>query len=76
MIVLAKIGEMGPKRGWIFPSFLVPTAPIRVARLPKIMSGKIPPDNILPIKQPIKTPGMAAEEKMGRSHRIEIKTVV
>ena len=72
-MVFAKIGEIGPRKGCIFPNFLVPTAPIRVARLPKIISGRIQPDSTFPIRQPINNPGMAAGEKIGRMVKASAK---
>ncbi len=44
---------------------LVPMAPSRVARLPKIISKITAPEIIFDMRQPIKRPGMAAPLKQG-----------
>ena len=44
----------------------VKMAPIKVARLPNIMSGRIAPPKTFPIKHPINNPGIAAGVKIGR----------
>ena len=40
-------------------------APMRVARLPNTISGRIAPPRMLPIRHPIKSPGIAAGVNTG-----------
>ena len=65
-IVLERIGESVQSTGLFLRRSRVPTAPARVARLPKRMSGRTAPPKILPIRQPIKRPGTAAGVNTGR----------
>ena len=47
-------------------SIYVPTAPIKVAILPKIMSGRIAPPRMFPIRHPTNSPGIAAGVNNGK----------
>ena len=50
-------------------SILAPTAPISVARLPKIISQiTAPGTRRFEIKQPTNSPGIASGKKIGRIH--------
>ena len=44
----------------------MPNAPMRVAMLPKTMSGRMAPPKILPIRHPMNRPGTAAGVNSGR----------
>ena len=60
------IGGSGARYLLLFLSIHVKTAPISVARLPKMISGRMHPPRILLIRQPKNTPGIAAGVKAGR----------
>ena len=68
-IVLAMIGGSGARKELFLRRVYVKQAAIRVAKLPKIISGMIAPPNIFPIRQPINNPGIAAGVKNGRMVR-------
>ena len=65
MTVLAKMGGRQASQRF-FRSSRVPTAPSRVARLPKITSQTTQPDRMLDSRQPMNSPGTAAGKKQGR----------
>ena len=64
-MVLDMIGGSGPRNGCCLRRY-VKNAPASVARLPKIMSGRIAPPRILAVRHPINKPGIAAGVKSGR----------
>ena len=75
---IAIIGETSPDwiasyiaaiaAGGMCRSLYVPTAPISVARLPKITSHTIPPASRLESMQPTNSPMIAAGENIGSMH--------
>ena len=67
--VRARIGGSGATSGFLSRRRYVKTAPIKVARLPHRMSGRIAPPKIFPIRQPINRPGTAAGVNKGRMVR-------
>ena len=67
IIVFAAIGGIGAKNFERFRSRKVKYAPIKVARLPKIMSGKVAPPSTFPTWHPINKPGIAAGVTKGRT---------
>lgn len=69
MTVLLKIGGMGDSHAGLFLSILVKTAPMRVARLPKITSHTAAPVSRFEMIQPTNSPGTAAPVKYGRMQR-------
>ena len=60
------IGGSGARMRFWLRSFHVKKAPIKVARLPKMISGRIAPPKMLPIRHPTNNPGTAAGVKIGR----------
>ena len=58
---------------YALPRYQVPMAPISVGRGPKMMSGSAEPMTIFPRRQPINSPGMAADVKKGRTVRASEK---
>ena len=60
------IGGSTQRNGLFLRNKYVKKAPIKVARLPNIISGKIAPPNTFPTRQPINNPGIAAGVKAGR----------
>ena len=64
MRVFASMGGRAARILCFFRRY-VPKAPIRVARLPNIMSHKAQPVRMFARTQPIKSPGIAAGVKMG-----------
>lgn len=66
MTAFAMIGGIGAKYLLLLRSCHVNKAPINVAILPKIMSGKIAPPNMLLIRHPKNTPGIPAGVSAGR----------
>ena len=75
-IVFTRIGGSGAKRGLLFRSLYVRKAAAKLARLPKIISGRMTPgDKALPSKQPTNNPGTAAGVNTGRMVKAsEIRT--
>ncbi len=65
--VFASTGGIDARYGF-FESFDVKKAPIKVARLPKIISGKAAPVTMFEIRHPKKRPGIADGKKAGRTH--------
>ena len=72
-MVLAMMGGRGASHLFLSRSRYVPKAPIRVARLPKIMSNSIQPVMVLLMIHPRKSPGMAAGVNTGRMVRASEK---
>ena len=66
MSAFAMIGGTGAKYLLLLRSCHVNKAPINVAMLPKIISGKIAPPNMLLIRHPKNTPGIPAGVIAGR----------
>ena len=64
--VFATMGGTGAKYLCFFKAY-VPSAPIKVARLPKITSHTAQPEKMFPSRQPTKRPGIAAGVKAGRT---------
>ena len=62
MSALAKIGGTGASHLY-FRNFRVKTTPIKVARLPKTISGIAAPVSILASRHPMNKPGIAAGVK-------------
>ena len=60
------IGGTGARKGCALRSFQVKKAPARVAKLPQMTSGSRAPPTVLPIRQPMKRPGIAAGVNTGR----------
>ena len=65
MTVLAAMGGIGANH-FLLRSRKVPTAPMRLARVPKTISGRAQPVTILEIRHPMVMPGMAAGVKNGK----------
>jgi hypothetical protein len=65
-MMLATTGGTGARNLLLFLKDHVKMAPISVARLPKIMSGRIAPPSVFPMRHPINNPGIAAGVNTGR----------
>ena len=74
-MVFATTGGSGARYLLLFLSMRVKTAPIKVAMLPKIISGRIAPPKIFPRRHPINKPGIAAGVKTGRIVRAYAKRI-
>ena len=64
--MLATTGGTGARNLLLFLKDHVKMAPISVARLPKIMSGRIAPPSVFPMRHPTNNPGIAAGVNTGR----------
>ena len=67
-ILLSIGGSSARNFGFAFRRSLVPTAPMNVASVPKMISGSAAPDSRLNRKHPIVTPGIPATVNTGRTH--------
>lgn len=65
-MMLATTGGTGARNLLLFLKDHVKMAPISVARLPKIMSGRIAPPSVFPMRHPTNNPGIAAGVNTGR----------
>ena len=70
--VLETIGGNNARKGFLRSRY-VPKAPIKVATLPKIISGTRQPLIRLLMKQPMVSPGMAAGVNIGNIHNASEK---